>query len=506
VYDGYEGQVNETARAINGHLATALMLESTYGEGILGGRMSEEAAAYRNKEWTKLDELVSGYSSAEDYWKLKKNGKIEYDGKNDLYDEDGNRLMFGVKTKNGKEQLYTSLVKFMGISAIEKTLKSKGYTDAELKAMSDEDKGRAVYEISKQGYTSDAAIEMSIFDKLVAGMDKPRLTIRSELRGLADGVNAIAKTLKPDLAKQFGAQGSENSFENLFAYYMEYGDVVSAGNPGAWLNDNIVKTTINGKTMYMNKYFVDTKIGGESIAQLVGKAMLEEGINWQSGDGVFVPRRINDFRYNDLSPHALGVGWDIANQSNGQLIFESNPGVVAVIKAVSGVDITKKQGTETLIAASRALQELNNPFSTFRQDYTSRYDLASSVMAGLKSGAEFSNELLEKLENQGFASKTSVAGSDTFTYTIDKEKIAAYLADNAKAYQYLKINNDGSKNQKYKDTIQKWVNNGFVSYSHGFITTMKEYGFDWGGSWAPWGKLDSMHWDTMSMYKKWQWR
>jgi hypothetical protein len=238
----------------------------------------------------------------------------------------------------------------------------------------------------------------------------------------------------------------------------------------------------------------------------VGEAMQAEGVNWQSGDGVFVPRRINDYRYNALSPHALGVGWDIANQSNGQLIFESNPGLIAVIKAVSGVDITKKQGAEALITASNALEELNNPFSTFRQDLTSRYDLASSVMAGLKSGAEFSNELLEKLENQGFASKTPVEGTDTFTYTIDQKMIASYLADNAKAYQYLKINNDGNVNKNYKDTINKWVDYGFVNYSNGFITTMKGYGFDWGGSWAPSGKLDSMHWDMMSMYKKWQWR
>jgi hypothetical protein len=118
VDDGYEGQLYETGRAINGHLATALMLESTYGEGILGGRMSEEAAAYRNKEWTKLDELVSGYSSAEDYWKLTKKGELVDDGSGWLRDESGDYI--------GKDGKRISKSDFEKMSESEKSEKVVG--------------------------------------------------------------------------------------------------------------------------------------------------------------------------------------------------------------------------------------------------------------------------------------------------------------------------------------------------------------------------------------------
>jgi len=119
-----EAQRNETDQAVFRHMQTAMLLENTYGIGSLGGLLSEEAAilrnAYEKKDFTAVGDVMEGYHSNADFWKLVKdedgNSYLEYDGHADIFDEEGNFLV-GAGTSD--IALQTALSKYLGKSMLD---------------------------------------------------------------------------------------------------------------------------------------------------------------------------------------------------------------------------------------------------------------------------------------------------------------------------------------------------------------------------------------------------
>jgi len=96
--DGADGQLDETARAIRGHVGTAAMVEGTYGEGILGGQMSAELAAIKSGDASRIAQAFAGYDSSADYWRVIK-GK---DGKVLKVLDDGDRNHINYVDEDGR--------------------------------------------------------------------------------------------------------------------------------------------------------------------------------------------------------------------------------------------------------------------------------------------------------------------------------------------------------------------------------------------------------------------
>ncbi|GAB1455542.1 hypothetical protein MASR2M48_08490 [Spirochaetota bacterium] len=113
--DGADGQVAETQRSVLGHINVAppplaLPTDTAASSADQYGEVRALQAAY-NGDTSGISRSSGGYDSSGDFWKLKKDGKIEWDGKLDLYDEEGRIIETGV---SGSYSL--SLAKYTGNS------------------------------------------------------------------------------------------------------------------------------------------------------------------------------------------------------------------------------------------------------------------------------------------------------------------------------------------------------------------------------------------------------
>ena len=114
-----DDQAGETERAVLGHVDAAQEVMNGYGKQALGAAQRREVQYIRFMQAmgdnAKISEYVKGkYDSSADYWKVISNGDIVFDGKKDLYDEDGNLLRRYEGTGNGG--FTASLAEHLGVS------------------------------------------------------------------------------------------------------------------------------------------------------------------------------------------------------------------------------------------------------------------------------------------------------------------------------------------------------------------------------------------------------
>jgi hypothetical protein len=135
--DGEEGQRQETALAINGHIGAALGLMKNYGISSIGQDMACEALGFSKNYNTftspessgmetqemRLGGIVNGYDSSADYWRFTSEGRIIFDGSHNLYNEDGGLL----KEAEGFTSYIKSLAYVLNISGEEARLMMSGF-------------------------------------------------------------------------------------------------------------------------------------------------------------------------------------------------------------------------------------------------------------------------------------------------------------------------------------------------------------------------------------------
>jgi hypothetical protein len=98
--DGVVGGDNcrETLQAVAAHtmMAMRILSDGRYGGDSLPNEfISEDLVSLFSGRLS--DYVARSYDSSGDYWKLKKNGNIVWDGRFDLFDEEGNRVLDGVR-------------------------------------------------------------------------------------------------------------------------------------------------------------------------------------------------------------------------------------------------------------------------------------------------------------------------------------------------------------------------------------------------------------------------
>jgi hypothetical protein len=129
--DGAEGQRLETNAAVEGHIAFAAALAKTYGMGAIGETMAQEVAAYtkaQSGDRSELETILSDYDASKDYWRLKTDGTIVWDGSKDLnveyYDENGTLRIKEGHIKDSTGSYSQSLALYIGEERATQLLKS----------------------------------------------------------------------------------------------------------------------------------------------------------------------------------------------------------------------------------------------------------------------------------------------------------------------------------------------------------------------------------------------
>jgi len=119
VDDGAEGQKAELERAARARIATSGNLMNMFGSSMLMGN-GELMALMGSNYMGKLDSyLEDNYANDGDYWKVKKNGQIVWDGSKNINFEDGSESIIGDDSKSYAQ----NLTKYL-------TCKEYGYEDA----------------------------------------------------------------------------------------------------------------------------------------------------------------------------------------------------------------------------------------------------------------------------------------------------------------------------------------------------------------------------------------
>ncbi|HOM22603.1 MAG TPA: hypothetical protein PK292_02195 [Termitinemataceae bacterium] len=336
-----------------------------------------------------------------------------------------------------------------------------------------------------------------------------KILVRKELMELRYGVKAIWESLDQKFKNQ--VDGGLSTFEKVFADYMEYDEVVKAGNPAKWLHQNIVQGTINGRTMYMHRRFVEEKDqDGKSIADRIGEIMFKEGVQWADRDGILCIRTATNS--DRLSDHGLGLAIDIASIINDYLSLTDDPNMLLLVKGLTGKDLRVRRAYSDAMDAydfwkpiSDQVAALSTTNANWRVDTADRYKALSEISPLLNGGKSLNEEQYQVLERYDYAEKDNDGN-----YTLKPGAAAAvtsYLKDNQALYELIKYTRtDEGKIQGTAawDALTKknYYQKGFVNMSREFVRFMTQVlGMEWGGTYGR--AVDAMHFSYK--LEKWRW-
>jgi hypothetical protein len=143
--DGAQGQTLETAQSIIGHIRTAQMLAAGYGAESIGKTMLDEVNALQKAfegDVGALMQVMAGYDSSEDFWKMAKDGRLFNDGSGWLQNADGKYV-----NTDGSLSDAPILGKTIGAKGIETGLLNILYGGTSNKTKFDNDKTKTVQDL-----------------------------------------------------------------------------------------------------------------------------------------------------------------------------------------------------------------------------------------------------------------------------------------------------------------------------------------------------------------------
>ncbi|MBN2873498.1 MAG: hypothetical protein JXM71_00260, partial [Spirochaetales bacterium] len=122
VLDQGMAQIEETKRAVLGHVKAADRLGSTYGSGALTREQFDEVyslrAAASGGDQQQIANLLGKYDSSDDYWKLTKDGKLINDGRArllaEITNDDGSTGWKLVEGSEKERSVAAALVHYLG--------------------------------------------------------------------------------------------------------------------------------------------------------------------------------------------------------------------------------------------------------------------------------------------------------------------------------------------------------------------------------------------------------
>lgn len=120
--NGFVDQRFETDRAVLGHIGVAAQLAASYGDDALSPAQRSEVdamrLAYAGKDAgsaAALGAVLDRYDSGEDFWKLKNDGSLAFDGFATLRDEDGNIIRSAASMGLSENQIEGGLLSILGV-------------------------------------------------------------------------------------------------------------------------------------------------------------------------------------------------------------------------------------------------------------------------------------------------------------------------------------------------------------------------------------------------------
>ncbi|PKL07688.1 MAG: hypothetical protein CVV51_12800, partial [Spirochaetae bacterium HGW-Spirochaetae-7] len=121
--DGASGQAGETELAVLGHILASESIAATYGSSSLSEARQDELRsllAARGGDSSSLMQVLSGYESSGDYWKLTKEGRLVNDGRArllvEIVNDDGTPGWRLAEGSDSETSVAASLVHYLGES------------------------------------------------------------------------------------------------------------------------------------------------------------------------------------------------------------------------------------------------------------------------------------------------------------------------------------------------------------------------------------------------------
>ena len=258
-------QTRETRRAVGSHVDSVDRLIKDFGADFLFGN-TEMFKDYVNYKKYGNEYVDGAYDSSADYWKLMDDGSIVFDGKKDLYDEEGNRIEDAVD-ENGKRLGWNaSLAKFTG--------------------MSEDEAGIAMSKLGARWMPTERDEEGNIISLGHLYSKKEGVTLYDDPEFSFEASDSIFSKWLTDPTQKFLSTG-EIQRERIAAYSQQDKETAWAGAPLDWNEDK----------GYCN---IDTMIKGFSAATGVSEEEFVESLqqSWddirtETNDPDFTPDYIN---------------------------------------------------------------------------------------------------------------------------------------------------------------------------------------------------------------------
>ena len=274
---GAQIQFNETAESVLGHTALAkrIQSDSMYNNMMTGlinadinlkNDMTVFDYALVTGDWGAFGSYVgNNYDYSADYWKLNRDGSLSYDGKANLYDENGNLIM-----KTASQGIQGSLEEILGIDNAYYLMKQAGMQWNGKNWMNDLN-------------STDGSIKIT--SEMTVGKNKTGISYGEiyKNRIITDSINGYSTTIEK--------QNPYNVYQNMVANgTMD----IKTGYEGVFGD---IKAFLKGTSKYISyEDFIERNY--------ITGGMPQEGQDYQIGDPIKVP----DGNYNLISTTFLATG------------------------------------------------------------------------------------------------------------------------------------------------------------------------------------------------------
>jgi len=465
--DGIAGQRIETNQAVLGHIGFAANMAGTYGVGSIGKDMSLEVVAYMKAlqgDTKALSEVLSSYDASGDYWKLTADGGLEYDGEGYLRGVNGEYIRDKDGNKIGADGIEGGLIAIMQKAGVN---------------LNSEQAAQMLAEAGFQHSNPDSE-DTSTWMWNITGEDGQQVNMGAVLSAAAFGEDStygtIATALQTGLNNRFvdwqtswnGATDaqrayfnrySENSYQELFAYYNANDEVWAEGSPIAWFVNNTSEVTIGGRTFATHN---DSIPKFEQLAQILTD---EQFTDLMAGSVGSLNARFVRGSTEYLSDHAFGQAIDFYPDSNPFIINGNTLRETAafnLMAAAANGTAASLQDFDTFMAANSRLQAINNMggIDTFLDAYSENRQTLNTLEQLINAGGPVDNWLINAI-NSAQQYNTDYAGLNTLLTETNNPLYA------------------------------QWIDDGVVNLDPTYINALRQSGFDWGALFR--NRIDGMH-------------
>ncbi|MBN1804113.1 MAG: hypothetical protein JW837_02570, partial [Sedimentisphaerales bacterium] len=464
----------ETLLATQGHtgMAARVLQDQMYAGAVLRNENLKRDLYYATQGSDAFAQYVgAAYDSSADYWKLTADGGLEYDGEGYLRGVNGEYIRDKDGNKIGADGIESGLIAIMQKAGVNLTSE------------------QAAQMLAEAGFqhTNPDSEDTSTWMWNITGEDGQQVNMGAVLSAAAFGEDstygAIATALQTGLNNRFvdwqtswnGATDaqrayfngySENSYQELFAYYNANDEVWAEGSPIAWFVNNTSEVTIGGRTFATHN---DSIPKFEQLAQ----TLTDEQFNYlMAGSVGSLNARFVRGSTEYLSDHAFGQAIDFYPDSNPFIVFDPSGenqqanAAHSLMQAAANGTAASLQDFDTFMAANsrlHAIRDMGNSdvfIDNFLATYTENQQTLNTLGQLVNAGGPVDNWMINAY-NSAQQYNTNYAGLNTLLTETNNPLYA------------------------------QWIDDGVVNLDPTYINALTQSGFDWGALF--YNRIDGMH-------------